>query len=187
MVSGKNIFLIIKTVWPLLVLIDWFDVKQNRRAKWRKREPPRKTGYIGPNSPSTNLGTPLGPPFSSFSQTSAVSPPGSVDSWNSYQPYELSSHFNLLSPAASPYGTFSGQYGAYVHESQIFPVRQHFDYGSPPRVGVSGGGGVGGGGISGGVGTAGSGISGTGDIDDKVGGDHYAPIDDKFDAHCSDG
>lgn len=66
-----------------------------------------------------------------------MSPPGSVDSWTtSYQstPYELT-HFNLLSPASSPYGTFSShQYGTYVHESQVFPMRQHFEYGSPSRV-----------------------------------------------------
>lgn len=86
-----------------------------------------------------------------------MSPPGSVDSWTSYQsPYELSPHFNILSPAASPYGTFSGQYAPYVHESQLFSVRQHFDYGSPPRP------------------------SGPGEIDDKI---DYSPIDDQ---HCPD-
>lgn len=108
------------------------------------------------------MGTPLGPPFSTFQQSSTVSPPNSVDSWTSYQsPYELSSHFNLLSPAASPYGTFSGQYGPYVHESQLFPVRQHFDYGSPPRTNV-------------------------GEIDEKSA-EQYAQMDDKFDNHCNDG
>lgn len=108
------------------------------------------------------MGATLGPPFATFSQNSTVSPPGSVDSWATYQPpYELSSHFNLLSPTASPYGTFSGQYSPYVHESQLFPVRQHFDYGSPPRG------------------------SGSGDVDDKA--EHYASIDDKFDNHCTDG
>lgn len=111
---------------------------QNRRAKWRKREPPRKTGYINTSSPQTNLGPPHVPPF--LSQASTVSPPGSVDSWTtSYQsaPYELT-HFNLLSPpSSSPYGTFSShQYGTYVHESQVFPpMRQHFEYGSPSRMG----------------------------------------------------
>lgn len=108
---------------------------KNRRAKWRKREPPRKTGYIGSNSPSTNLGAPI-TPFATFSQPAAVTPPGSVDSWTSYQsPYEIGPHFNLLSPAASPYSFTAGQYGTYVHESQLFP-RQHFEYGSPSRPGV---------------------------------------------------
>lgn len=135
---------------------------QNRRAKWRKREPPRKTGYIGQNSPSTTLGTPLGPPFAPFQQNSTVSPPGSVDSWTSYQsPYELSPHFSLLSPAASPYGSFSGQYGTYVHENQLFPVRQHFDYGSPPR--------------------------GTGNEIDEKAAEHYTTqLEEKYDNPCAE-
>lgn len=137
---------------------------QNRRAKWRKREPPRKTAYINTNSPSTTLGQPLGPPFAPFQQNTGVSPPGSVDSWASYQsPYDtLSPHFSLLSPAASPYGSFStGQYGtAYVHENQLYPVRQHYDYGSPPRVT-------------------------NGEIDDKN--DHYTTaMEEKYDPSCSD-
>lgn len=62
-----------------------------------------------------------------------------MDSWTSYQtPYELSPQFSLLSPAASPFGTYSGQYGTYVHESQLFPMR-HYDYGSPPRIDMNGG------------------------------------------------
>lgn len=106
------------------------------------------------------MGTPLGPPFAAFQQGSTVSPPGSVDSWASYQsPYELSPHFNVLSPTASPYGSFTTQYGTYVHENQLFPLRQHFEYGSPPRAPV-------------------------GEIDDKT--DHYTTIDDKYDNPCAE-
>lgn len=140
-----------------------FRFLQNRRAKWRKREPPRKTGYINTNNAASAMvgGTQLAAPFATFQQNATVTPPGSVESWPSYQtPYEISSHFSLLSPAASPYGSFS-QYGAtYVHENQLYPVRQHYNYGSPPRVS-------------------------NGEIDDKT--EHYTTaMDDKYENPCNE-
>ena len=67
-----------------------------------------------------------------------------------------------------------------MHESQLFPVRQHFDYGSPPR-GTT----LGSGSSSGVVVGGGAGVSG--DIDDKSSVNPYVQMDDKFDNHCSDG
>ncbi|XP_040151185.1 retinal homeobox protein Rx isoform X1 [Anopheles arabiensis] len=162
----------------------WF---QNRRAKWRKREPPRKSAYLGNNSPSAPMNGPIGTSFSQFPQTATVTPPGSVDSWSTYQaPYELGPHINLLSPAVSPYGSFSTQYGTYMPESHMFPVRQHYDYGSPSRPGDPGD------------------ESGGHQHQQHHGGhhhhhhahhnhhkpaDHYAPttMDDKFETHCTAG
>jgi hypothetical protein len=116
-----------------------FDISQNRRAKWRKREPPRKTGYINTNnSPSTQItGQTIhpAPSFSTFQQPTTVTPPGgSVDSWNSYQSYDMS-HYSLISPASSPYGAFTtNQYPVPAYENQLFTVPRHYDYDSPSRV-----------------------------------------------------
>lgn len=123
---------------------------QNRRAKWRKREPPRKTGYINTNnSPSTQIAGQTihtASTFANFQQPTTVTPPsGSVDSWNSYHSYDLNSHYNIISPASSPYGTFTNhQYTTAPYDNQIYttvPVR-HYDYhDSPSRTGgVSNGG-----------------------------------------------
>jgi hypothetical protein len=64
-----------------------------------------------------------------------VTPPGgSVDSWNSYQSgYDLTPHYNIISPASSPYGTYTHQYATTPYDNQLFSVR-HYDYDSPSRV-----------------------------------------------------
>jgi hypothetical protein len=92
-----------------------------------------------------------------------------VDSWSSYQsPYELSPHFNLLSPAASPYGSFSAsQYGTYVHESPLFPTRQHYEYGSPNRIDGEDG-------------------HHKASVLTSVPSDHYTTMDEKYDGHCNE-
>ena len=114
---------------------------QNRRAKWRKREPPRKTGYINTNnSPSTQItGQTIHPAqsFSTYQQPPTVTPPGgSVDSWNSYHSYDLNTHYNIISPASSPYTFSTNQYGTTPYDNQIFtvPVRSFDSQYSPSRV-----------------------------------------------------
>ncbi|XP_049887305.1 retinal homeobox protein Rx2-like [Pectinophora gossypiella] len=119
----------------------WF---QNRRAKWRKREPPRKTGYIGSSSPSS---TTLGGGFSGIGGNLPAFPqnglPAPADSWSYQHSYELSSH-HLLSSSSSGYPAFNTQ-PAYSyttvlngHDGQMFAPRHSYEYGegSPPPLGV---------------------------------------------------
>ncbi|XP_050500056.1 retinal homeobox protein Rx-B [Diabrotica virgifera virgifera] len=120
----------------------WF---QNRRAKWRKREPPRKTGYISSASPSPNIATNFNNTIP-FTQANTLSTSAPVDSW-SYQSYELGPHLNLLNSTSGTYSSFgspasyssfgsaqnSYSYMLNSHESQLFsaPMRSH-EYSAAP-------------------------------------------------------